>query len=176
MRHVIRMNEYGTHMSESWHRCEWVMSHVWMSHGTCVDESCHTCECVMSFVWISLGTHMSESCHTYEWVLWSVWNIMTHMNRSRHMYEYVMAHIWMRHVVHSTREWVMAHVWMSHGTRVNESWHTCEWVQEDFSKTCTRCSLRKFRVLGGGPDLWSVAVPSHFVKRVIAMGKCDGIL
>ena len=26
-------------------------------------------------------------------------------------------------------------------------------VHESFSETCTRCSLGKFRVLGGGPDL-----------------------
>ena len=37
-------------------------------------------------------------------------------------------------------------------------------VVEKYS--CTRCSLRN---LGGGPDLWGVAVPSQFVT-----GHCDG--
>jgi len=43
-------------------------------------------------------------------------------------------------------------------------------VFEDYS--CTMCSLRKFRALGGGPELRSIAVPLQFVQRVIAMGKC----
>jgi len=45
-----------THMNESCHTYEWVMSHIWMSHVT----------------------HMNESCHTHEWVTKSV----THMNVS----------------------------------------------------------------------------------------------
>jgi len=35
------------HMNESWHICEWVMAHLWMSYVT----------------------HMNESCRTYEWVM-----------------------------------------------------------------------------------------------------------
>jgi len=37
-----------TRMNESYHTCEWVMSHMWMSHVTHVCEPCHTCEWVMS--------------------------------------------------------------------------------------------------------------------------------
>jgi len=42
--------------------------------------------------------------------------------------------------------------------------------------SCTKCSLRKFRVLRG--DLTWEALRSHrnLLKKVIAMGKCDGIL
>jgi len=42
--------------------------------------------------------------------------------------------------------------------------------------SCTICSLRKFRVLRG--DLTWEALRSHrnLLKKVIAMGKCDGIL
>ena len=31
-----------THMNESCHTYEWVMSHIWMSHVTHMNESCHT--------------------------------------------------------------------------------------------------------------------------------------
>ena len=90
-------------MNESCHTCEWVMSHIWMSHVTHMNESCHTYEWVMSHVWISHVTHMNESCHTvqigsqtpsdgyksrhtYEWVMWHVWmSHVTHMNKSQHM-------------------------------------------------------------------------------------------
>jgi len=33
-----------THMDESGHTYEWVMSHIWMSHVTHMNESCHTDE------------------------------------------------------------------------------------------------------------------------------------
>jgi len=44
-------------------------------------------------------------------------------------------------------------------------------VHEYFSKTCTRCLLRKFRVLGGRLDLWAISFALHFpnLKRDNAM-------
>jgi len=33
---------HGTNMHESWHKYEWVMSHMWVSNGTHMNESCHT--------------------------------------------------------------------------------------------------------------------------------------
>jgi len=41
-------------------------SHIWMSRGTHMNESCHTYEWVMSHIWMSHVTHMNESCHTYD--------------------------------------------------------------------------------------------------------------
>jgi len=87
---------------ESWHTCEWVMAHMWMSHGTHVNESWHTYEWVMTLIWMSHGTHVNES----------IW-----MSHGRHVNE-----SW------HTCEWVMTLIWMSHGTHMNESWNTCEWV------------------------------------------------
>jgi len=40
-----------------------------MSHVTHMNESCHTYEWVMSHIWMSHVTHMNESCHIYEWVM-----------------------------------------------------------------------------------------------------------
>ena len=41
-----------------------------MSHVTHMNESCHTYEWVVSHIfWMSHVTHMNESCHTYEWVM-----------------------------------------------------------------------------------------------------------
>jgi len=38
-----------------------------MSHVTHMNESCHTYEWVMSHIWMSCVTHMNELCHRYEW-------------------------------------------------------------------------------------------------------------
>jgi len=64
-----------THVNESCHTCEWVMSHMWMSHVTRVNEwePCHIHEWmsashVPQFMWhIGMGKGVS-SCHTYEWL------------------------------------------------------------------------------------------------------------
>ena len=39
---------FVTSINESWHTCEWVMSHMRMSHFTYANDSCHTCEWVAS--------------------------------------------------------------------------------------------------------------------------------
>jgi len=50
-------------------QCEWVMSHIWMSHVTHMNESWHIYEWVMSQIWISHVTHMNESCQTHACVM-----------------------------------------------------------------------------------------------------------
>jgi len=126
--HGTGLNNHVTHMNESCHTYEWVMTY----QNRQIDVLCHTYESsdtsgwVMSHVWMSHVTHMNESCdtyvnescHTYEWV-------MSHENRridalchtyeSCHTYGWVMAHRWMSDVTH---------IWMSHGTHMNESLHT----------------------------------------------------
>jgi len=70
MSHVTPMNEswisHVTHVDESCHAYEWVMStyewvisHVWMSHFTSVNELCHTFVWVMSHIRISHVTHLN---------------------------------------------------------------------------------------------------------------------
>jgi len=51
-----------THMNESCHTYEWVMSHVWTSHVTHMNESCHTFESCHTYE----SCHPYESCHAYE--------------------------------------------------------------------------------------------------------------
>ena len=130
-----------THMNESCHTCEWVMSHIWMSHVTHVNESCHACE------WIT---------YTYAWVKSHMgMSHVTHMNASRYTRGWVTSHIWMRHMSHTNESYhelkvwshgrekktlarVMSHIgmseschtWMSHFTHmnVNKSCHTYKWV------------------------------------------------
>jgi len=80
-----------SHIRESCHvymshvTCVWATSHIWMSHVTHMNESCHTYEWVMSHTWMSHVTcvratsQLKESCNawlplvSYEWV-------MSHMN------------------------------------------------------------------------------------------------
>ena len=137
----------------------WVKAHsVYMSHG--MNESrdtyewgCLTCEWVVTHIWVSHVTHMTESNYTHVWDMSHAWSdvysgwldatAVSHVNYSLNTHERVMAHIWMNHGTHiwsmdkatasATYEWVrhryewdMANIWTSHGTHMNESWHTCE--------------------------------------------------
>ena len=102
-----------THMNESCHTYEWVISHIRMNHVTHMDQSCHTYDWVMS--------HMHELCHTYEWAISQKWmghftyeRGTSHMNASRQ--------IWIRHVIY---EWSMSHmneayqIWIRRVTYMN---------------------------------------------------------
>ena len=111
-----------THVNESRHTCEWVMSHMWMSHVTRVNELCHTCEGVMSLmwmtrshwewirshIWMSHVAHMNESCHTYEWV-------MSYVAATQHIVSLI-GFICKGDSFSMTR---------SHVTNANESFQTC---------------------------------------------------
>jgi len=54
--------------------CEWmyitpdVRMYTWMSRVTHVNESCHTREWVVSHTWMSHLTHVNESCHTRAYI------------------------------------------------------------------------------------------------------------
>jgi len=66
-----------THMRESCHAYEWVMSHIWMSHVTYLKEPCGKYVWVISHMWMSpiisgKTLYRSKSCHTFE-------RIMSHM-------------------------------------------------------------------------------------------------
>jgi len=47
-----------SHMNESCHTYEWVMSHIWMSH---VSHS-------IPHIWMRHASHMNESRHTHTWM------------------------------------------------------------------------------------------------------------
>jgi len=66
-----------THMNDSCHISEYVMSHIWMSHITHLTESCHPLEWDISHIWMSHFKHLSESCQTSEWVMSNIW--MSHV-------------------------------------------------------------------------------------------------
>jgi len=88
------MPSHVTHMSESCHTDEWVVSHIWMSHVTQMNGSCYTCECAMSHIWMRHVARMNASCHTYKWVMLHIWmSHVTHMNASCHTHEWFMSQI-----------------------------------------------------------------------------------
>jgi len=125
-----------THMNESCHTYEWVMSHVWMGHVTHMTESCHTYEWVMSHIWMSHVTRMNESCRAYEWVMSHIWmSHVTHMTESCQTYEWVMSHKRRSHVTHMkthTNSMRYAKVMrVSHVTHTNESCHTHDRVMSN---------------------------------------------
>jgi len=105
--------------------------HVWMHHVTHMKESCHIYECVMSHSCAICGARvMSDHGHaTYDYVTFHVWMChVTHINES--------CHIWICHapvllglcgscptMSHATYEYVTFHLWMGHVTHMNKSCH-----------------------------------------------------
>ena len=99
----VNINEWVTNltMNESCHTCEWVMSHIWLSHVIHMNESCYTCEWVTSHMSMSHVTHVNESCRICEWVISKMWmSHVTHVNKSCRICERVMSHMWTSHVTH----------------------------------------------------------------------------
>ena len=129
------------------------MSHIWMSHVTHMNESCHTYQRVISQIWMSHDPHMhksyhtyvSKSWHTYEWVMSQGCRPDqrhgTHMSESCHrgvdpinptadqkhhhtytrymcdgVFKNTITHIWLFHMCESclTNESVISHMKESH--------------------------------------------------------------
>ena len=141
---------------ESCHTCEWVMSHVWVSHVTHVIQSCDTYKSVrVSSTVLDLDRSSGRNSSSGQnfcgssLVLWRIHALschrpgITHMshvagvNESCHTYELSSCHTHQGAVIPRRQVspmWVMSHVsqtWMSHFTRVNESCHVCEYVISD---------------------------------------------
>jgi len=73
---------------------ERVMSHVWISHVTHMDESRHTHECVMSHVGMSRLTGQSaRKC-------WGMWNLSHLTDAGFVSRKWVTSHIWVGLVTH----------------------------------------------------------------------------
>ena len=113
------------------------MAHIRMRHVTHINESCHTCECVMSHIRMCHVTHMNASCHTYICVMSHVYvRHVTHMNESWHTCECALAlnkhaaTIWGPEVLlQRVISQISCHTYKCrHVTRTNESWHTIETV------------------------------------------------
>jgi len=90
-----------------------------MSHVTHVNESCHTCEWVMSHMWMSDVTHVNESCHTCEWVMSRKGMSLAQRNEPWLINGWVSSHIWISRVAHVSESWrtngrVVARKWVRH--------------------------------------------------------------
>jgi len=123
--------------------CEWVMSHLWLSHVSHVNESCRmctrhiqnwwvgtlcglllvnrvclasclTCECIMSHIWKSYVA--VYTCLLSTWQIGTLWGLL------------LVIHVSLVNESCLTREWVMSHLWMSHVSHVNGSCLSREWV------------------------------------------------
>ena len=127
---------------------QWNMSHISKSHVTHMSESCHIYERVMSHIWISHATtdavrlwYFDDCTDTYQWVMSHLWvSHVTHMSESCHIRERVMSHKWLRQATTDAArlwsfddctdiyQWVMSYIWMSHVTNMHESCHIYERV------------------------------------------------
>jgi len=124
----ICVRSHVTDMSESWH--------TWMRHVTHMNESCHRFDWVMSQIWVS--TYMNKSCYRYECVMSQilirhVTHLMSHIWTSRST---------MRHVAHMQDsclmyEWLWSHIWMSMVSHMKGLYHTYEWVMPDTQRSGT---------------------------------------
>jgi len=131
-------------MKESCLRCEWVMSHVRMSHASHTNEYMFRDSCVYE-TWLrhdSVMPHIQTSiCHI--WVMATCKWVMGQVDDT--LCEWVMFCMWMSHVsyTHESRmseslwsvsrgawmtHYVTSHMWMSHVLHVNESCLIYEWV------------------------------------------------
>ena len=136
---LVRMSDVNhvTHINESCHAYEWVMSHIWMSHVTHMDDSRHSYEHVNDscVAWI---IHMC-SVHSYENTC-STGNRIgnyhaTHVDGSRRSYERIMSHIRTSHGTHTNESYhtYALHTWMVHVAHTNESCHTYERVLHTYA-------------------------------------------
>jgi len=77
---LIRRSYVSYHTYERDMICIRMMRHtLLMRHVTHVNESCHTYEWVMSHLWISHITHINESCHTYKWCMSLISRVSCHL-------------------------------------------------------------------------------------------------
>jgi len=177
------------HMDESHHTCEWVMSHIWMSHVTRMKEMCQK-EWVMSHIGMSHVTHMNELCRTYEWVMSHIWTshvthknepYFTHERESCHTYESVTSHIRIRYFTKKNQscyveKWSISHTKIRHVTHINASCHRrwenglCEfewviWLIEMTHSYLIR-GLRAFEWVMSQMAHWDYSFISHTYDRV----------
>jgi len=144
-----------THVTESRHTCDWVMSHLSIATFTNCEskkpnlrELCHIWNWVMSHMWLSHVTYVTESCHTCDVSPSPIVNTThqsceryaTFVTESCHTCDWVTSHMCLSHVTHvmfhhhqlSTLHTKFArdmpHLWLRHVTHVTESCHTCDWV------------------------------------------------
>ena len=103
---------------ESCHMCEWVMSHMQMSHVACANESCSMCEWVMSRVRMSHVTCANESYRMWRTRV-SSWTYIHEEDSSS--------------ASTSADICTCGHIHMKIVTRTTESCHMHEWVMSRMS-------------------------------------------
>jgi len=132
MSHMRMSHVTHAHMNESCH----TRTHTWSCHayGLRINESCHTCDWVTSHIWVSHVTHMTRwrqlamRCRGKDilymkFVMSQIWiSHVTCMNKWRHIHEWVMSHTWRdRGNLPCAAEGEISFIW-------NSSCHRYEWV------------------------------------------------
>jgi len=113
-----------THVNESCHTCEWVISQMWMSHVTHVTSLSH-----VTYVRMSRVTHVNESYDVHKPLIWvhvvtwprdmsSCEGVMSLVKESRDIHKnFESCHVWKNHVTY-TSERVFVYV-----TWLFRTWH-----------------------------------------------------
>jgi len=183
-----------THMHESYHTQEWVMSHICMSHVTHMHESWHTYERV-SHVEISHVTHLNKLCHTYECVMSHTWmSLVSHVNDACHervTHICVMSHTkrggdsaqidarakWMSHFTHKYKS-VVSHTKEEAEVRMYEFVTLCmsACMYEFVTHTKEEAAVRKSRLaptnVKNGRKIMGAATCSACACGCVCMSSC----
>ena len=146
-----------THMNESCHTYEWVMTRIWMSHVTRADESLYIYDWDMSLFRIRPITYIDESCHTYGWVTWHIWmSLFTHMshvtrmNESRHTHTSVVPHVRISHVTQALQN-ILTYIYISCPHKWIIEYH----IELNYARANQSClagtkALQKIGTMSGG--------------------------
>ena len=97
------------------------MKHVWMTHGTHMNESSHTYEWVMSHIWMSHVTHMNESCHEHGSFICMTHIRMCDMTHSYVRHDSFICVTWLIHMCNMAHSYVWHNSFMSH-IRMTNMW------------------------------------------------------
>ena len=96
MSHAWGIKDYVTHMNDSCHKNDWVMTHIWMSYVTRMKSSRRSNKCATSHVWRSHVTEINTSRYTHECVTSHTWmHFGTRIKLTRHTYECDTSRTWM---------------------------------------------------------------------------------
>ena len=123
---VQNRESHATYVTEARHTCDWVTSHMWLSHVTLVD-------CYLHQLWKQKTKFARVMPHLKL-------SHVAHVTESRHICDWVMSHMWRftitncQHYTPNLQEichicdWDTSHTSPSHVTHVTESRHSCAWI------------------------------------------------
>jgi len=153
-----------THMHESCHTYETVMSHIWMVHVIHMNESCHNC-----FALVCLGSRSRVHGDTHACVMWHIWSSpATHMNgrmsRATHVNESCHAQDLPTNTL-LLFVWALSCAYSLHDSFVFGTWliHVCHTTQSCVWYDSFKCVTKLMSLARTGRAMYSYAWHDSFM-------------